>query len=271
MENNSNNQPANSQPSNAGSSNGQTPLATPPAPPTPPTGEIAWQDKVKDKTPDQLVEMYGEAQKKIGELSAKDKQNDELIRQMNVILAAIDESDERKKLVTGWVEGWIDKSQGKKTEGKKELAENKPSEAVSDVRKQQENEIIRRFEQKYGIDRLDTEKKREMNGKVGNALWAVADPLGKFDKWEDLVAAIPVSKLENLLERAYYEANRGVIEKKMEESGEIAPPTMGSLPSSPLPPESEVRLTNEEREVAKKLGVSEEKYLERKKEKLAKK
>lgn len=241
-------------------------VPTTPTTPTTPIEPITTADKLKDKTPEELVKMYGDAERKIGELSSKDKQNDELIRQMNVILAAIGDSPDREELVKNWINGYVEKSQGKKTPVETKKEEPKPSGDITDVRHQQENEITRRFEEKYGINKLDAEKRKEMNGKIGNALWAVADPLGKYEKWEDLLAAIPITKLEDLMERAYFEANRGAIEAKIAEAGEIPGVTMGRIAGATLPTEEMTKLTANEEQVAKKLGISSEKYLERKKQ-----
>jgi hypothetical protein len=230
-----------------------------------------WQDKVKDKGREELVTMYGEAQKKIGELSVKDQQNDELIKQMNIILAAIGDEPEREKTVKDWIQTHLDKVEGKIKPKDKETAASEDNPQITDLRRTQETEIIRRFEEKYEINRLPEDKKKEMNGKIANALWQVADPLGKYEKWEDLVKAIPLAKLETLLERAYFEANRSLIEEKAKTTGEGSPLAMGKIASYSLPSSETVSLTPAEEAVAKKLGIPPEKYLERKKEMLAKK
>lgn len=226
--------------------------------------DITWEDKVKDKNSEELVKMYGEAQKKLGEMSSQVAQNDDLIKQMNVILAAIGENPEREEMVKTWIQKQVEKAGGKTT-----VEDKKPEDAtITDLRRSQETEIIKSFEKKYGIDQLAEDKKKEMNGKIANTLWSVADPLGKYEKWEDLVKAIPLTKLESLLERSYKEINWANLEEKMASSGDL---TMGKIPSLGLPSEPEVKLTQEEETVAKKLGITPEKYLERKKQKLANK
>jgi len=233
-------------------------------------GDLSWKDKVKDKSQGQLMEMYGEASKKLGEMSESERQKTEVLKKMNVILAAIGKDPTREKMV----KLWIDELNGGDGDGDGggDGKDKKTDPALTDVRRSQESEIINRFEARYGIDKLAADKKKEDHIKIGNALWELVDPRGEFKNYEQMLDSVPLQKLDKMLENAYWIANRDKVqsdlaiarkaERDVAEMGAI-----GGISSSSAGGEGEdINLTQEQRYAAKKMGVSEDKYKERMKE-----
>src|SRR3990167_2326463 len=131
-----------------------TPPVTPPADNKPEDkGDLTWKDKVSGKTSEQLIEMYGEASKKLGEMSESERQKTGVLKKMNVILAAIGKDPTREKMV----KLWIDELNGGDGDGDGggDGKDKKTDPALTDVRRSQESEIINRFEARYGIDKLE--------------------------------------------------------------------------------------------------------------------
>lgn len=262
MDNNNQNNPSNPPQNQPGSSN--PPVENKPQSQPQDNKGGDWQAKLEGKSTSELAQMYGEAQKKLGEMSGEVERSRKDIQDMNVILAAISDDPEREKQVRDWLITYMDKTNGPKKTTPEKKEESQVDFQVQDVRKTQESTILGQFESKYGIDKLEKDKKDEFKGKLYQAIWKIADPFGKFQKWEEVSAAIPVSKLSDVLERAYRDVKWPEIEERLTTAGgDIA---MGPISSAGLPSEETVKLTVEEENTAKKLGIAPEKYLERKKE-----
>lgn len=128
---------------------------------------------------------------------------------------------------------------------------------------------VEKFSQDHGIDKLEKDKQAEINTRIGNELKEMLDPMGN-KTLQQIMETVSVTKLPQFLEKAYFLATRNEqIESAKEEGKKIAAGEsagiIGSIPSSSITPDS-VTLTAKEKEIAQKTGVSEEKYLENKKE-----
>lgn len=235
--------------------NPTNPGSNPPTPPaTPDPGEVdAMAEKLKGKTAEEIAKMYGESEKKLGEMGSEVGKARQEIERMNIILAAISRDPEREKIVKSWIKEANDPEVDPK---KKDTPEVDP--AVTDIRLSGEKRIISEFEKKYGIASLPPEELDKTRVKIANALWVVADPLGKYETYEQLIREIPLTKLDGLLERAYFELNK-------ESLSEGKGPSIGVLPSSGLPEKDQITLSADEEKAADGLGVPRDKYLERKK------
>lgn len=252
-----------------------TPASNPGEPPTPPAGEgkpedksdLTWKDKVTGKTQEQLIEMYGQLSQKLGEMSASEKQKSEVLKKVNVILAAIGKSPEREKMVKAWIDEFGTGDDGEGGEDDKK----KIDPALMDVRKSQENEIVGNFESRYGIDKLPEEQRKEMQGRIGNALWDLVDPRGEYKTYQEMLDSIPLQKLDRMMENAYWIANRDKISSELREAQESKRKAdqmgaIGGLSSASIGGEEEIELTTEELRAAKSMKVTPEKYKERKRE-----
>lgn len=230
--------------------------SVPPVVPVVPS-DPTFQDKVKGMSQDQLVTAYGEAQKKLGESSAEVGQARELVKQMNVILAAIGDNPEREELVKGWITA-LDK---KAADGEKKPEDKTVDPQVADIRETQQKDILTKFESRYGLDQLPKEKRDEMNKKIIDAMWSGSAAFGQFDKLDDMVKAIPLSKLERFLDNSYYLANKDIVDKTLSDTLGILPGSVGKMSSGSLPSTEELKLNPEQEAVALKLGVTPEDYL----------
>lgn len=131
------------------------------------------------------------------------------------------------------------------------------------------------FETKMGIDTLPEEKKREVRGMIGQMLKEMLDPKGNKSV-SKVFEEVSLVKLPWYLEKAYQIINRdndinSAVERGKNEvlaqyEGDRG--MVGSMPSGSAPTD-QVSLSQVEKAVAAKMGISEEDYLKNKKDTLA--
>lgn len=134
------------------------------------------------------------------------------------------------------------------------------------------NLTMDKFESEVGISKLDPEKKQEIRGQIGNMLKEMLDPKGNKNI-NQVLDEVSLTKLPWYLKQSFTLISRdadvaSAIERgKVEAKGEQDAGTgsIGSLASGDLPID-QIGLTGKEKEVAAKMGVSEEDYLKNKKE-----
>ena len=230
-----------------------------------PKQEIPESLRGKDTT--ELVKMYGELEKKLGEHSSELNQARQLKADMSTILQAV-YSD---PTLTNQVKEQIRKVSGieSKEDPKKENKETSPVKADTETRRVLEGQIVREFENQYGLTNLSPEKRQEVYQKIGTELIDLVDPGGNLTLPE-VISSINLEKLPKYLANAFKLANLdGDIEKATSEAQlkarKNAQGVIGSIPSSGSVSE-ELEMTPEERETAKRLGITEEKYLKNKKD-----
>jgi len=224
-------------------------------------------DNLQGKSTTDLVKMYGELERKLGEHSSELGESRKFKQEMGVVLQAI-YSDPN---LTEAVKKEILKISGQET---KPDEDKKPTSSVSEdsikeIRRVQEQTIMKGFEDKYGFSGLDSEKKQEAYNKVGDALLNLLDPGGKKSR-DEVLDSIDLTRLPYYLDNAYYLANRdGELEKAGKEGMARAMQNrggmIGGIPSSGSVSSSD-SLTTDEREVARKMGISDQDYLKNKKE-----
>jgi len=138
----------------------------------------------------------------------------------------------------------------------------KPDETKLFIR----DNIIDRFEDRYKIKDMEPEKAEGLRKKIGGQLQLMLDPQGTGKDLNDLMLEVPLNKLPMYFESAYKLATaddseeqarlRGIAEASANNQGMI-----GSIPSSSVN-SKEIPLTDKEKEVSKKLGISEKDYAE---------
>jgi len=238
-----------------------TPPATPPSatpPATPPS----------DLKPEELNQ-------KIGELSSKVKDYDDYKKRVEPILNAIYSDPEAyekvnksyQKLMGVKVEDDDDKPEDK---NKPPKVDNPAVKIESDNRNALISQAVKSWESTNGIDKLTVEDKSTLNNKVLTELKSMLDPMNTGKSGADLLAGVSVANVPGILEKAYYLATRTERESKIAEEAlkkvqneELG--LIGSIPGGSIT-ESDVKLTEKERGIARKQGISEEKYLANKKE-----
>ena len=242
-------------------------------------------EKYKGKSTEELAKMHSELEKKLGEQSlevseARQKVDDALKLQADAVKARqtlqeltelIYADPERIKAV----EGWYAKKTGQtanQTSGDKAstTGDSTPSQSqplIDDTRRTLQDQIFDEFYAKRGIDKLPAKEKQEALKKISSEFADLFDPTGK-KTISQIVTERPLASLRRDLDKAYRlsslsspnENNAGALAQEQNNQAAI-----GSLAGQTIR-EDQVKLTPAEEQMAKNLGISPEKYLERKKE-----
>jgi phage I-like protein len=214
-------------------------------------------EKFKGKSPEEIADMYLQLEKKFGEHSKEVNDARQYLQERAVINELLAEDKELYSMF----ETRLKKKYTPKDESDGEV---KSDPRINDLRKSEENRIIGDFQRTLGIDQMPAEKRIEVMKKVSSELAEMVDPGGNKPIGQ-IISETSLSKLPKLLENAYFLAykdsliDKGKLEPDLASIGSIA--TASSGKSDPIN-----TLTERERDIAKKLGVSEDKYLERKKQ-----
>ena len=214
-------------------------------------------EKFKGKSASEIAKSYLELEKQFGEHSQEVKQTRDEIAQWQALGNVIKGNPKLREEIQ--VE--IDRISGKKPDN---ADKSKPTEPTrDDTRIALENEIINNFEEKFGLHRLDNEKKKVIDKAIGTELAEMFDPGGTKPPSE-VLRVIPLDKLSRVLEKAYRLAtlddekeqvrSQAYLDAKLNNEAKI-----GSMPSSGAQSET-IILTPEQREAAKRMNVSEENY-----------
>lgn len=228
-------------------------------------------DNFKGKSEQELIKMYQNAEKKIGEQSGEVKEARETKKNVEILLGAISSDPDRYKTAQDWIQNYLygedqetDKKPGEGGEGVKTAVQTQQSD---DTRRVVRNTILTNFYKGKGLDKLpDNERKTEQQ-KLGNAFAELLDPGGKKPVGK-LIEDVPLDKLQGYLESSYIVANREKILKEGQLQGllsaeENRQASIGSLSSS-SEGKGGTPLTPEEKRVADSLGVPHEDYAKNK-------
>ena len=143
-----------------------------------------------------------------------------------------------------------------------------PSSTELDNRNAHIANIVKDFYTETGIDKMDEEAKKTINGVIMNQLRDILDPMGnKTDA--QIFQDVSLTKLPKFLKDAHFLATKDDQIKAAEERGrqnlaQEQVGVLGSFSSSSIEPQS-ITLTTKEREIIAKAGWDEAKYLENKK------
>ena len=243
-------------------------------PPTPDGGETEKKGeahlqsvpgKLEGKSQEELLKIYGELERKVGEQGNELGNLRQFQRDAAVVLQAIRQNPE----LEGNVEKELLKIQGiepDKSSLKKGNGEIRDVQA--DTRKSMEGQIMREFEDARGLSSLDSEKKNQVYAAVGRELHDMLNP-GGSKTIPEILDSIELTKLAPMLDKAYYLAARDEVVAQAGREGALKArqnqaAAIGSISSSGEVSGSE-SLNEEERDVARKLGISDEDYRKSKK------
>lgn len=213
-------------------------------------------EKFKGKSTEDIATMYLELEKKFGEHS-KEVENARQFLQEKAFLDQLLSEDEQ---LYKTLEQAISKKVGKQTTDDKSP---KSDPVLTDLRRSEENRAIGEFQKQFGIDKLDSDKKKEMMQNISKELAEMLDPGGNKTIGQ-IISEISLSKLPKYLENAYWIANKEKLIDRGSISDDIS--SIGSISSSSVFNSNKDSLSEEEKKIAEKLGVKPEKYLERKKQ-----
>lgn len=221
-------------------------------------------EKLQNKSTEDLVRMYGELERKLGEQSGEVKQARDTQEKMNVVLQAISRNPELYNQVEKEVQAVVrgeepltsDVKRGEPEAGK----EKEPQR--DDQRRYLENQAIADFQQKFGINKLSSEERQKLMQDVSTAWANMIDPKGRKTK-QELLSSVELDVLPQQLENAYWLANKqSLVDKGSLPNQDFA--SIGSVPSGSGKAEEGVNLTPQEQKIAEKLGIDPDKYAKQK-------
>ena len=231
------------------------------------TQEAPVQDKFEGKSAEEIASAYkaletklGEQSKEVGQTRAQLAELQNTQQQLNYILSVIGNDPKLYKEVDTAVR----KSAG-------QGVQESQSFVPDDTRRALESQIINDFRARKGITTLPTDQQKDLDTKIGAVLLDVLDPGGRKTV-PQVLNEVSLQKLPRLMEYAYTIVSspqvieqakaQALAEKEAAEAGAIGgiPSTGGST--------TEISLTREEREIAKKMGMAPDKYLAGKKKSL---
>lgn len=228
-------------------------------------------EQFKGKSASDIAKSYLELQKTMGKQADEVGQTRQEIANAKKALSdweALGQIIEKDPVLFNQLEAQITLA-GRSPSQNQDPALSKILQEVSDTRLATQGQIFEKFEGKYGIDRLKTDDKKGLQSKVGNELHDLLDP--KHSKnFNQVLASIPLDQLPMYLEKAYHLATRDDEKERSRMQGMIqarqnSDATFSSMPSSSIR-QSDNTLSPEEKKVAKRLGIGEDKYLKQKKE-----
>ena len=112
------------------------------------------------------------------------------------------------------------------------------------------------FQKDIGLDKLKADEKKQQYEKVMKEFLELRDPGGKKDL-KTVLAETPLTVLPNILEKAYFLAN---VDQATDPNSGFDFASIGSFASSSRKSEQKGGLTEDEKTVAKNLGISEAEY-----------
>jgi hypothetical protein len=228
---------------------GQTPVTTPPAEDLP--------EKFKGKSAADIAKSYAELEKEFGKNSEEVKTVRTQIAQFTALAEVIKSNPGLAKQVEMEIEKLAKGNQPDKTE------------KVDDTRTATTGIIIDKFEKESGLALLQKDDKIKIQDRVGEMIWTMRDPTHRNMTRAQAFNSIPLDQLPAFLNQSYKmvvssseEKEKAKLEALVEtrQNNEAA---MGSMSFSGVNAK-ENELTPEEKEVARKMHISEEKYLKNK-------
>ena len=237
------------------------------APPQPPTGGTSQSQNTTPANQSQTDSV--ELAKELGEAKAKLEILQNYQNQVDPILVTLHSDSE----LTQKVLDVHNKRLGitpppTPADGENPPVPPPPSNTELDNRNAHIANIVKDFYTETGIDKMDEEAKKTINGAIMNQLRDILDPMGnKTDP--QIFADVSLTKLPKFLKDAHFLATKDDQIKAAEERGrqnlaQEQVGILGSFSSTSIEPES-IALTSKEREIIAKAGWDEAKYLENKK------
>lgn len=244
------------------------------------TGEAPSQlpEKFRGKTPDEIAKAYVELERKLGESSTEVEEARKLKEQFDPLLRAIWSDPDLyrqveagiQKVITGETLPESRKPAVKQPQKGDEEDKERIRSEMADLRRSEENRVLNEFYTKFGYNSLPANERQEKNKVLAVALAELLDPGGK-KPLKQVLSDVPLDKLPKFLENAHFLANKDSLFEQGRRSAllseeENRAASIGSFAASSGKSAPDVRLTQSEREIAQKMGVSEDAYLKRKRQ-----
>lgn len=236
-------------------------------------------EKFQGKSPEEIAKAYQELEKKFGETSEEVASARKVMEQNDTLLRAIWSDPDLYRQVEQGVKKYTSgevlpetKPNDKPPKGDEGSKESQVDQ-VADLKVASENRVLNEFAVKYGYNTLPEKERKDSYARLAVTLAELVDPGGKKSV-RQILNNIPTSKLPRYLENAHFIANKDKFLEKAKDSGRVShlenqEGSIGSFAASSGKAKTGVELTSREREVAQKMGVSEENYAKRKSQMLS--
>jgi len=231
-------------------------------------------EKFQGKTPADIAKAYDELEKKLGEQSRTVEEARALQEQTDTLVKAIYSDPDLYRKVEQGVKRYTsgetlpDERSNPADKGDEARKSPKVDPIISDLKLVEENRIINKFMSDYGYTGLDEKTRKDSYAKLATTLAEIVDPGGKRPM-QEVLSSIPLPKLGKYLENAHFIANKEAIiaherQAAMLRGEENKSGAIGSFAAASPARGQGITLTNQERDIARKMGISEEKYLSKK-------
>lgn len=236
--------------------------------PTPPAGNPPVVNPPKDE------KEYLKMAEDLGQYRKKAEDFDEFQKRVNPVLETLLSDPELYKEVVRKHNKRLgiavddDKSNDGKDDKGNPATPTPPNPKNDDTREALVNSITADFEKEFGLDKLAEDVRKEVNSKVIGELKDILDPNDNKTVVQ-VLQDVSLKKLRHYLEKAYYLATKDDQIKAAVEAGKAealgeGTGIIGTMPSGSTTTQ-QTGLSAKEKEIARKMGVTEEKYLENKK------
>lgn len=237
---------------------------TPTAPPiekTPEKGDTAKKESTPDvsdltkgkyRSAEDLAKAHSELESKLGEQGREVQQSREFQAIVQPLLDVIRNDPELFKAVD-------EKMRNLEPETKKEKDKKEVSpENLRDVRDTAADLLLARFEEKHNIDKLPVEDRKRIRSNIGDKIYEMTG---------QNLNGVDLRRLGSVLENAFDLVKAKTDDKStLETLAAIQKANEAGMPSVPASSgKTETTLTSEEADVAERLGLSREQYLQGKK------
>jgi len=219
--------------------------------------EDTWQEIMVGKftSPEELAKGYKELEKKFGKQSEEVRQAQEFATIVQPLLDEIRTDPELFKMLDERLRKRSEPTEPSEAKAKgeeKATAQDEMRSVASDL-------ILARFEERSGIEKLPPDERRAIRQSIGDIVYKLTG---------QSFANVDLRRLPEVLENAFVLVKeKGLIDKsKLEALISAKGVEEAGIPSVPSSPgKAETALTSEEAEIAEKLGLAREQYLEGKK------
>lgn len=223
-------------------------------------------EKFQGKSAEEIAKSYVELEKKYGAHSKELEEARKLKQERQVLEQAVARNPKLYKQL----ETEINKMYGRQPAESKETSKEGSGEAgktdpqVAELRRAEELRVISEFQRKYGLDKLEKDKREELMKKVSTQFAELRDPGGNKSMTQ-VLAETRLDQLPKFLENSYWLVNKeSLVDKGSLPSQDTA--SIGSIPASSSGKSDESGLTERERLVAEKLGINPDEYLKEKRQ-----
>jgi len=236
-----------------------TPDPTPDPKPEAKTETPISAKDIEGKSPDEIVKFVSEQSEKHGVTKKQLEDYEAYIKKVQPYIDTITADEALTKQV----------EDAYKKKFNIETPKEDKKEPRDDTRKALTNQIMSQWEGSHGLDKLEGDAKKDMNVRIGQELAELLDPSGT-KTYNEIVDGIELDKLPKFLEKAYSLATMNDTIKRVQETAQAeansgAAGIISSVPSS-SPASSDTTLSSVEVELAKRMGVTYERWLELKKQ-----